>query len=57
MTESEKRRTTMRARRDLLDRIDKEALARGWSRTTLIEQLMAKWLRDQGHEVRIEVVL
>lgn len=57
MSEDEKVQTTMRARRELLDLIDKEAVSRGWSRTILIEQLMAKWLAGQGHKVKIKVVI
>lgn len=57
MSDDEKMHTTMRARRDLLERLDKEAAKRGWSRTQLLEQLMAKWLTSQGHKVQLDVLL
>lgn len=58
MSEDEKKQqTTMRARRELLDLLDAEAKARGWSRTIMLEQVMAKWLKSAGHKIKIEVVV
>lgn len=53
----EKKHTTLRMRPDLLGQVDAEAAKRGWSRTILIEQVLAAWLVEQGHEVGIRVAL
>lgn len=52
-----KRQTTLRLRPPMLDALDAEAKDRGWSRSTLIEQVLAKWLSEQGQPAGVRVVL
>lgn len=51
--------TTMRLQVDLLDAIDKEANAVGFSRTQYIEQALAKHLRGlrNGHRIKLRSLL
>lgn len=43
--------TTLRMDPDLLARLDREVVKQAFpSRTWLIEQLAAKWLREVGHD-------
>ncbi len=53
----EKAVTTVRLRRDLLEQLDREAKERGWSRTILLEQVIAQFLQGAGHEPKIRVAL
>lgn len=55
--EDEKRVTTLRLRADMLAQLDTEAKARGWSRTILMEQVVAAFLQSAGHEPKIRVAL
>jgi predicted transcriptional regulator len=55
--EDEKQITTIRLRKDLLVQLDTEAKARGWSRTILLEQVIAQFLASAGHEPKIRVAL
>ena len=55
--EDEKRVTTLRLRADMLAQLDTEAKARGWSRTILMEQVVASFLQGAGHEPKIRVAL
>lgn len=49
--------TTMRLRGDMLAPLDHEAGRRGLSRTGLVEQVLAKFLKDLGHDVSLKVTL
>lgn len=53
----EKTVTTVRLRKDMLVQLDTEAKARGWSRTILMEQVIAQFLAAAGHEQKIRVAL
>ena len=50
--------TTMRIDPDLLDRLDDEVKRLALpSRTWLVEQIVAQWLKGQGHEITMRVTL
>lgn len=55
--EDKKQTTTVRLRRDMLAQLDTEAKSRGWSRTLLLEQIIAQFLDGAGHEPKIRVAL
>ena len=56
-TSSDKKSTTVRIPKDLLAALDAEATGRGWSRTSLMMQLLAKGLADLGVKTNIRVIL
>lgn len=49
--------TTMRIPKDVLEALDKEANGRGWSRTSLVLQLLARGLADLGAPTSVRVIL
>lgn len=57
MTTKNKKTTTMRMPTEVMDALDKEAASRGWSRTTLVLQMLAKSLADLGAPTNVRVIL
>ncbi len=55
--EPTKKSTTMRLPRDVLDHLDAEATGRGWSRSALVVQVLAKFLKESGRRTTVRVVL
>lgn len=54
---SDKKTTTVRFPKDLLEALDAEAAVRGWSRTSLMTQLIVKGLSELGVTTKIRVIL
>lgn len=55
--DTKKTSTTMRLPRDVIDNLDAEATGRGWSRSALVVQVLAKFLSDSGRRTSVRVVL
>lgn len=49
--------TSMRMRSDVMTALTEEAKRRGWSRTQLVEQILARFLIEIGCEVPVRLVL
>lgn len=52
-----KKSTTMRLPRDVIEGLDAEAAGRGWSRSALVVQVLAKFLAESGRLTKTRVVL
>ncbi len=46
--------TTMRMRKELLNKIDAEAFKRGMSRTALVDHVLAEFLNSIGRKTKLE---
>ena len=55
--EPKKKSTTMRLPGDVLDHLDAEATGRGWSRSALVVQVLARFLAESGRITTTRVVL
>lgn len=55
--ENKKTITTMRIPRDVIEALDEQAATRGWSRTNLVLQILAKGLADLGVKTDVKVLL
>lgn len=55
--EPNKKSTTMRLPRDMIDNLDAEATGRGWSRSALVVQVLARFLAESGRRTSVRVVL
>lgn len=49
--------TTMRMRPDIMAAITEEAKERGWSRTQLVEQVLLRFLVENGRSLPVRLVL
>ena len=49
--------TTMRMRPDIMAAITEEAKERGWSRTQLVEQVLLRFLVENGRFLPVRLVL
>lgn len=56
-TSSNKHITTMRLPRDVIEGLDAEASVRGWHRSALVVQVLAKFLAESGRPTKIRVIL
>ena len=54
---SPRRQTTMRMRADVMNALTEEAKERGWSRSQLVEQVLAQFLADNDRAVPVRLVL
>ena len=52
-----KQMTTMRMRADVMAAITAEAQERGWSRTMLVEQVLLRFLVENGRVLPVRLVL
>jgi hypothetical protein len=52
-----KQMTTMRMRADVMAAITAEAQERGWSRTQLVEQVLLRFLVENGRVLPVRLVL
>lgn len=52
-----RKQTTMRLHPEVAPALAKEAEARGMSATMLNEQVLARYLREQGHEIALKDLL
>ena len=57
MADSPKQTTTMRLRADVMAEIGDEARERGWSRTQLVEQVLLRFLVENGRFLPVRLVL
>ena len=57
MADAPKKQTTMRMRADVLLEITREAQERGWSRTQLVEQVLLRFLVENGRFLPVRLVL
>lgn len=53
----EKVQTTMRIQGDVMEAVRAEAAKTGLSRTALIEQILAKFLRPKGYKIDVRVTV
>ncbi len=54
---ADKKQTTVRIPQDVLDKLDAEATGRGWSRSALLVQVLAKFLAERGRRTSVEVIV
>ncbi len=52
-----RKQTTMRLRTDVMDALTERSAARGVSNTFMIEQIVAKWLNENGGRIKMEVMV
>jgi uncharacterized protein (DUF4415 family) len=52
-----KKLTTMRLPADVIEKLDAEAKGRGWTRSALVVQVLAKFLQDKGRRTSVEVIV
>ena len=57
MADAPKKQTTMRMRPDIMAAITEEAKERGWSRTQLVEQVLLRFLVENGRFLPVRLVL
>ncbi len=52
-----KKLTTMRLPADVIEALDAEAKGRGWTRSALVVQVLAKFLHDKGRDTFVAVIV
>ena len=55
--DNKKASTTMRLPQDVIEGLDAEAAGRGWSRSALVVQVLARFLAESGRRTTTRVVL